>query len=39
MNFNSIMIGTEDVSRLREFYSKLFAAEPTGKIDIKGPSL
>ena len=24
MNFNSIMIGTEDVSRLREFYAKLF---------------
>jgi predicted enzyme related to lactoylglutathione lyase len=24
MNFNSIMIGTEDVSRLRDFYAKLF---------------
>ena len=24
MNFNSIMIGTEDVSRLRDFYVKLF---------------
>ena len=24
MNFNSIMIGTEDVNRLRDFYSKLF---------------
>jgi predicted enzyme related to lactoylglutathione lyase len=24
MNFNSIMIGTEDVGRLREYYTKLF---------------
>jgi len=24
MNFNSIMIGTEDVDRLRDFYTKLF---------------
>jgi predicted enzyme related to lactoylglutathione lyase len=24
MNFNSIMIGTEDVDRLRDFYAKLF---------------
>ena len=24
MNFNSIKIGTEDVSRLRDFYAKLF---------------